>query len=181
MNCGIPTDSAASRPRPSRMVALRSLLWLRIGVVAVRDTKVAISKQMVSIPDRMTSAVTGSTFWSLAAGRDTRPVGARRPQLVRFAHSPPCVNHGAPFRASTPAPSSSGVPSTRMGVPFTTTWRTPDGLVGDQALAVGREVADAVETARPDGGGVEHGDVGGLALGEHAAVVEPEHAGGLAR
>ena len=40
-------------------MALRSLLWLRIGVVAVRDTYVAISKQMVSIAPRMTSAVTG--------------------------------------------------------------------------------------------------------------------------
>ena len=38
MNCGIPTDSAASRPFQSRIVALRSFDWLRIGVVAVRDT-----------------------------------------------------------------------------------------------------------------------------------------------
>jgi hypothetical protein len=29
---------AASRPWLSRIVALRSLLWLRIGVVAVRET-----------------------------------------------------------------------------------------------------------------------------------------------
>src|ERR1700693_1424307 len=60
MHCGIPTDNAARRPWPSRMVALRSLLWFKIGVVAVRDTYVAISKQMVSSIDRMTSAVTGS-------------------------------------------------------------------------------------------------------------------------
>ena len=59
MNCGMPTDSAARRPCPSRIVALRSLLWLRIGVVAVRDTNVAISKQIVSIAERITSAVTG--------------------------------------------------------------------------------------------------------------------------
>ena len=38
MNCGMPTDSAASRPWASRIVALRSLDWLRIGVVAVRET-----------------------------------------------------------------------------------------------------------------------------------------------
>ena len=38
MNCGMPTDSAARWPVASRMVALRSLDWLRIGVVAVRDT-----------------------------------------------------------------------------------------------------------------------------------------------
>jgi hypothetical protein len=43
MNCGIPTESAPSAPRPSRMVALRSLLWFRIGVVAESDTWVAIS------------------------------------------------------------------------------------------------------------------------------------------
>ena len=43
MNCGMPTLSAASRPRASRMVALRSLLWFRIGVVAVSETCVAIS------------------------------------------------------------------------------------------------------------------------------------------
>jgi hypothetical protein len=61
MNCGMPTESAARRPFASRMVALRSLLWLRIGVVAVRETYVAISKQMVSIAPRMTSAVTWST------------------------------------------------------------------------------------------------------------------------
>ena len=42
-------------------MALRSFDWLRIGVVAVRDTYSAISKQTVSIPPRMTSAVTGST------------------------------------------------------------------------------------------------------------------------
>jgi len=42
-------------------VALRSLDWFRIGVVAVRDTYVAISKQTVSIAERMTSAVTAST------------------------------------------------------------------------------------------------------------------------
>ena len=40
------------------MVALRSLDWLRIGVVAVRETYVAISKQMVSMAPRTTSAVT---------------------------------------------------------------------------------------------------------------------------
>src|SRR6516164_1140635 len=57
----MPTLSAASRPLPSRMVALRSLDWLRMGVVAVRDTYMAISKQTVSIVPRMTSAVTGST------------------------------------------------------------------------------------------------------------------------
>jgi hypothetical protein len=43
MNCGMPTLRAASAPRPSRMVALRSFDWFRIGVVAVRLTCVAIS------------------------------------------------------------------------------------------------------------------------------------------
>ncbi len=38
MNWGMPTDSAASRPCESKIVALRSLDWLRIGVVAVRLT-----------------------------------------------------------------------------------------------------------------------------------------------
>ena len=38
MNCGMPTDSAASLPVAPRIVALRSLDWLRIGVVAVRET-----------------------------------------------------------------------------------------------------------------------------------------------
>src|ERR1700736_6137712 len=61
MNCGMPTDSAARRPCQSWIVALRSLDWLRIGVVAVRETNVAISKQTVSIAERMTSAVTAST------------------------------------------------------------------------------------------------------------------------
>ena len=42
-------------------VALRSFDWLRIGVVAVRETYSAISKQTVSMPPRITSAVTGST------------------------------------------------------------------------------------------------------------------------
>src|SRR5579862_2651353 len=69
MNWGMPTDSAARRPFQSWMVALRSLDWLRIGVVAVRDTYVAISKQTVSIADRMTSAVTAST--EPVAGRVT--------------------------------------------------------------------------------------------------------------
>ena len=66
MNCGMPTESAARRPWPSRIVALRSFDWLRIGVVAVRDTYVAISKQMVSIAPRTTSAVTGSTVGRVA-------------------------------------------------------------------------------------------------------------------
>jgi len=47
--------------RASSTVALRSFDWLRIGVVAVRETYSAISKQTVSMPPRMTSAVTGST------------------------------------------------------------------------------------------------------------------------
>ena len=38
MNCGMPTDSAANLPLWSRIVALRSFDWLRIGVVAVRET-----------------------------------------------------------------------------------------------------------------------------------------------
>ncbi len=57
----MPTDSAANRPLASSTVALRSFDWLRIGVVAVRDTNSAISKHTVSMPPRMTSAVTGST------------------------------------------------------------------------------------------------------------------------
>ena len=44
MNCGMPTERAAeSRPRPSRIVALRSFDWFRMGVVAVSETCVAIS------------------------------------------------------------------------------------------------------------------------------------------
>ncbi len=58
---GMPTLSAGQPARPSRMVALRSFDWLRMGVVAVRDTYMAISKQTVSMVPRMTSAVTGST------------------------------------------------------------------------------------------------------------------------
>jgi hypothetical protein len=38
MNCGMPTESAARRPSPVRIVALRSFDWLRMRVVAVRDT-----------------------------------------------------------------------------------------------------------------------------------------------
>ncbi len=62
MNCGIPTDSAARRPFQSMIVALRSFDWLRIGVVAVRETWIAISNAIVSSPPRTTSAVMGSTF-----------------------------------------------------------------------------------------------------------------------
>jgi hypothetical protein len=43
MNCGMPTESAASCPVASRIVAFRSFDWFRIGVVAVRLTCVAIS------------------------------------------------------------------------------------------------------------------------------------------
>jgi hypothetical protein len=43
MNCGIPTLRAARHPEASRMVALRSFDWFRMGVVAVRLTWVAIS------------------------------------------------------------------------------------------------------------------------------------------
>src|SRR5205807_8201427 len=60
MNWGTPTSRAASRPCSSRIVALRSFDWLRIGVVAVSDTCVAISNAIVSNAPRMTSAVTGS-------------------------------------------------------------------------------------------------------------------------
>src|SRR5580698_2711623 len=60
MNWGMPTERADRRPLQSRIVALRSLLWLRIGVVAVRETNVAISKQTVSMAERITSAVTRS-------------------------------------------------------------------------------------------------------------------------
>ena len=77
MNCGMPTLSAARRPLPSRMVALRSLDWLRMGVVAVRETYMAISKQTVSMVPRMTSAVTGSTVPS-AMRRSLGPASACR-------------------------------------------------------------------------------------------------------
>src|SRR5437763_17116143 len=66
MNCGTPTSRAARRPCSSRMVALRSLDWLRIGVVAVKETCVAISNAIVSSAPRMTSAVTGSIFGFVA-------------------------------------------------------------------------------------------------------------------
>ncbi len=42
MNCGMPTLRAARRPLRSRMVALRSLDWFRMGVVAVRETYMAM-------------------------------------------------------------------------------------------------------------------------------------------
>ena len=77
MNCGMPTDSAASLPCASRMVALRSFDWLRIGVVAVRETYAAISKHTVSIAERTTSAVTGSTS-AWAARRSRRPASCTR-------------------------------------------------------------------------------------------------------
>jgi hypothetical protein len=77
MNWGMPTLRAARRPLPSRMVALRSLDWLRIGVVAVRETYMAISKQTVSMVPRMTSAVTGSTVPS-AIRRSRGPAKAFR-------------------------------------------------------------------------------------------------------
>jgi hypothetical protein len=81
MNWGMPTDRAASRPRQSNTVALRSLLWFRIGVVAVRDTYVAISKQMVSIAPRTTSAVTGSTVVPLS--RPRLPASCTRSTFIR--------------------------------------------------------------------------------------------------
>ena len=62
MNWGMPTDSAASLPLWSRMVALRSFDWLRIGVVAVLDTYVAISNETVSMAERITDAVTLSVL-----------------------------------------------------------------------------------------------------------------------
>src|SRR5205823_4259239 len=64
MNCGIPTESAVRRPFQSMIVALRSFDWLRIGVVAVRETWIAISKAIVSKAPRMTSAEIGSILAS---------------------------------------------------------------------------------------------------------------------
>ena len=55
------------------MVALRSLDWLRMGVVAVRDTNVAISKQTVSMAERITSAVTRSIPDSVVVMRGPSP------------------------------------------------------------------------------------------------------------
>ena len=52
--------------------------------------------------------------------------------------------------------------------------------VGDEALAVGGEVADAAQRAGRDRVVVEHHDVGGLADLERAAVVQAEHRGRLA-
>ena len=86
----MPTDSAASRPGASRTVALRSFDWFRIGVVAVRDTYSAISKQTVSMPPRMTSAVTGSTRVRL--GEAAAATGQ--------AHEID-VGHGVPHRSRT--------------------------------------------------------------------------------
>ena len=86
MNCGMPTDSAASRPRASSTVALRSFDWLRIGVVAVRETYSAISKQTVSMPPRMTSAVTRSTV----GASEMRPrLPASRTRSTFVMGSPP--------------------------------------------------------------------------------------------
>src|SRR2546430_15040574 len=66
MTGGMPTASAARRPFQSMIVALRSFDWLRIGVVAVRETWIAISNAIVSKAPRMTSAEIGSIF---TAGR----------------------------------------------------------------------------------------------------------------
>ena len=81
---------------------------------------------------------------------------------------PDQLRSSVPGRASRAAATS--VPSSRIGVPFTSTWRTPTGCVGDEALAVGGEVADAPQRPRRDRVGVEDGDVGGLADLERAPV-----------
>src|SRR5450631_2947959 len=87
MNWGMPTLRAARRPLPSRMVALRSLDWLRMGVVAVRETYMAISKHMVSMAPRMTSAVTGSTLPS-AIRRSLGPANAFRSTFMAPPRAP---------------------------------------------------------------------------------------------
>src|ERR1700736_5340643 len=99
MNCGIPTDRAPSRPCESRMVALRSLLWFKIGVVAVRDTNVAISKQIVSSIDRITSAVTEAT-----AGRSLTPEHATGARLQRLGNRRAVLADRGPVHDHVPDP-----------------------------------------------------------------------------
>src|SRR5580693_9207722 len=84
MNWGTPTERAARRPLASRMVAFRSLLWLRMGVVAVRETYVAISKHTVSIAERITSAVTRSMSSFVVTGVLRRQGGSIRRSDVRI-------------------------------------------------------------------------------------------------
>src|SRR3954451_17404101 len=106
MNCGIPTESAARRPLASRIEPLRSLDWLRMGVVAVRLTYVATSQHTVSIAPRMTSAVTGSTAVPSASfprcpASSTRSTssGCRLPDVrVTFDSRLPCMSDPREFR-----------------------------------------------------------------------------------
>ena len=67
------------------------------------------------------------------------------------------------------------------GVPLTSTWRMPVGLVGGEALGVGREVAHPPQRAGGDRVGVEHDDVGAGARPQLAAVGEAEQVGLHAR
>src|ERR1700722_17792498 len=87
MNWGMPTLRAARRPLPSRMVALRSLDWFKMGVVAVRLTYIAISKQTVSMVPRMTSAGTGSPVPS-AIRRSRGPARAFRSTFMVIGAPP---------------------------------------------------------------------------------------------
>src|SRR5260370_8039815 len=130
MNCGIPTDRAPSRPCASRMVALRSLLWFRIGVVAVRDTYVAISKQMVSSIDRMTSAVTGSMV--AVSSTTEHPARARRERLGQ---------RGVVLPDRGPVHDHVGDAQRR---------------VGDQPLTVRGEVPPPAQPAGGDGARIDH-------------------------
>ena len=54
-------------------------------------------------------------------------------------------------------------------------------LLGRETLGVGREVAHAAGRAGAHRVGIEHADVGPVALAQIAAAVEPEHVGRLAR
>ena len=78
------------------------------------------------------------------------------------------------------SPASSCSPSTRIGVPFTSTWRTPVGFLGGEPLGVGREVAHAAGRPGADGRRVEHAHVGPVAFAHVAAAVEAEHVGRFA-
>src|SRR5262249_20173114 len=99
MNCGMPTESAASCPRASRMVALRSFDWFRIGVVAVRLTCVAISEERVWNARRMVSLVPGSVVFPPRALRGAPAPLASRDRTERSVFAGILLGYTQPRRA----------------------------------------------------------------------------------
>src|ERR1035437_9678378 len=104
-----------------------------MGVVAVRDTYVTISKQMVSIAERMTSAVTVSS---------AAPASATE-------HAPRATRQGLGVR---------GTVDPDRG-PIDDDVRDPGRLVRDQPLTVGREILDAPQRTWRHRVGIKHGHV----------------------